>query len=68
MRVFYSGTMTGTKIKRIAVTKPLVDGIYDFVSTWPGYGFRVGRYGAQSFSCTVWFRVLEPALLSFASV
>lgn len=53
LHAFHSGTIPGTKIKRMAVTKPLVDGIYDLVSTWPGYSFRVGRYGAQSFSCTL---------------
>lgn len=53
LHVFHSGTIPGTKIKRMAVTKPLVDSIYDLVSSWPGYSFRVGRYGAQSFSCTL---------------
>jgi len=53
LHVFHSGTIPGTKIKRMTVTKPLVDGIYDLVSAWPGYSFRVGRYGAQSFSCTL---------------
>ncbi len=53
LHVFHSATIPGTKIKRIAVTKPLVDGIYDMVASWPGYSFRVGRYGAQSFSTTL---------------
>lgn len=55
LHFFHSGTIPGTKIKRMAVTKPLVDSIYDLVSSWPGYSFRVGRYGAQSFSCTLHF-------------
>jgi hypothetical protein len=37
LHAFHSGTIAGTKIKRIAVTKPLVDGIYDLVSIWPGF-------------------------------
>lgn len=55
LHVFHSGTIPGTKIKRMAITKPLVDSVYDLVSSWPGYSFRVGRYGAQSFSCTLHF-------------
>lgn len=64
LHVFHSGTIPGTKIKRMAVTKPLVDGIYDLVSSWPGYSFRVGRYGAQSFTCTL---VLAESPASFPS-
>ena len=53
LHVFHGATIPGTKIKRMAVTKPLVDNNYDLIASWPGYSFRVGRYGTQSFSCTL---------------
>jgi hypothetical protein len=43
----------GTKLKRIAFSKPFVDMIYDEVSSWPGYKFRAGKYGLQPFTFNV---------------
>lgn len=40
----------GTKISRKELTKPLVDEIYDEVTNWDGYNFRVGKYGQQPFT------------------
>ncbi|CAN5322387.1 hypothetical protein BH11CYA1_BH11CYA1_15360 [soil metagenome] len=53
LHVFHCATIPGTKIKRIAVTKPFIDSNYDLIASWPGYSFRAGRYGTQSFSCTL---------------
>jgi hypothetical protein len=40
----------GTKIKRRALAKPVVDAIFDTVSSWEGYRFRTGKYGLQPFT------------------
>lgn len=42
-----------TKIKRIDLTKPIIDKIYDTVACWPGYKFRVGKYGQQPFTYSI---------------
>lgn len=55
MHIFHCDFVPGTKIKRRAIATPFVDEIYDTVSSWPGYVFRVGKYGAHPFTCTVEF-------------
>ena len=40
----------GTKIKRRALAEPVVDAIFDTVSSWEGYRFRTGKYGLQPFT------------------
>lgn len=50
IHLLHEDEIPGTKLKRIAVTKPFVDAIYDEVKTWPGYKFRAGKYGLQPFS------------------
>ena len=39
-----------TKIKRRALSEPVVDAIFDTISEWDGYKFRAGKYGLQPFT------------------
>ncbi len=39
-----------TKLKRIVISKPIVDAIFEEVSSWDGYKFRAGKYGVQPFT------------------
>lgn len=55
MHIFHCDLIPGTNIKRRAVATPFVDEVFDKVSSWPGYVFRVGKYGAHPFTCTVEF-------------
>jgi len=50
LHLLHSPTIPGTKIKRIALSKPFVDQIENRVKKWPGYKFRVGKYGQQPFT------------------
>jgi hypothetical protein len=50
MHVFHRAVIPGTKLKRIALSKPFVDAIYGEVKTWEGYKFRAGKYGQQPFT------------------
>jgi hypothetical protein len=50
LHIFHTPYIPGTKIKRIEVSKPFVDLIYEDVSKWQGYKFRTGKYGQQPFS------------------
>lgn len=50
LHLFHSPTIPGTKIKRIALSKPFVDQIEEKVKKWPGYKFRAGKYGQQPFT------------------
>jgi hypothetical protein len=42
-----------TKLKRIAISKPIVDSICNEVGNWDGYKFRAGKYGLQPFTLFV---------------
>ncbi|MBK9202801.1 MAG: hypothetical protein IPL73_10270 [Candidatus Obscuribacter sp.] len=55
LHILHTPTVPGTKIKRIKITQPFVDEIFDTVSEWDGYAFRVGKYGTQPFSCKLAF-------------
>lgn len=50
IHLLHSDLIPGTKLKRINFAKPFVDEIYDEVSSWDGYEFRVGKYGQQPFT------------------
>jgi len=50
IHLLHSEKFPGTNFKRIALSKPFVDGIYDEVKKWPGYKFRAGKYGQQPFT------------------
>ena len=43
-------TVSGTKTKRREIAIPVVDAIFDEVSSREGYKFRTGTYGLQPFS------------------
>lgn len=50
LHLLHSTTIPGTNIKRMALSKPFVDQIESKVKKWPGYKFRVGKYGQQPFT------------------
>ncbi len=50
LHVLHLKIIPGTKLKREALSKPFVDAIFDDVSQWDGYRFRVGKYGVQPFT------------------
>lgn len=50
LHALHSDEIPGTKIPRKEFSKPLVDQIYDEVSSWEGYEFRTGKYGQQPFT------------------
>ncbi len=50
MHIFHVENIPGTSLKRRAVAVPFVDEIYDLVSSWEGYSFRTGKYGAHPFT------------------
>jgi len=50
IHLLHSDLIPGTKLKRIAVAKPFIDEVFDEVSSWEGYDFRVGKYGQQPFT------------------
>lgn len=56
MHIFHCDLIPGTSIKRRAIATPFVDEVFDRVSSWPGYSFRVGKYGAHPFTCNVEFQ------------
>lgn len=55
MHIFHCDVIPGTTIKRRAVATPFVDEVFETVSSWPGYSFRVGKYGAHPFTSAVEF-------------
>lgn len=50
IHLLHSDLIPGTKLKRIAFSKPFIDEVFDEVSSWDGYQFRVGKYGQQPFT------------------
>ncbi len=50
LHLLHTKHIPGTKLKREVLSKPFVDAIFDEVSQWPGYKFRVGKYGTQPFT------------------
>ena len=50
IHLLHEEKIPGTKIKRIALTKPIIDEVYTTVAEWPNYKFRVGKYGQQPFT------------------
>lgn len=50
IHVLHHALIPGTKIKRMAISKPFVDGISAEVKSWKGYAFRAGKYGQQPFT------------------
>jgi len=50
VHLLHEDQIPGTKLKRMALSKPIVDAIYKEVSSWPGYKFRAGKYGLQPFT------------------
>jgi len=50
IHLLHQDLIPGTKIKRIELSKPVIDAVYKTVSQWPGYKFRAGKYGQQPFT------------------
>jgi hypothetical protein len=50
LHLFHDDAIPGSKLKRKALSQPVVDAIYKEVSAWPGYKFRAGKYGLQPFT------------------
>jgi len=50
LHALHADVIPGTKISRKQFAQPLVDQIYDEVSSWDGYEFRAGKYGQQPFT------------------
>lgn len=50
LHLLHTPTIPGTKIKRGELSKLVVDEAFDMISEWPGYKFRVGKYGMQPFT------------------
>lgn len=50
LHALHADKIPGTKISRKEFAMPLVDQIYDEVSSWEGYEFRTGKYGQQPFT------------------
>lgn len=50
IHLLHSDLIPGTKLKRIAFSKPFIDEVFEEVSSWDGYDFRVGKYGQQPFT------------------
>jgi len=48
--ILHEDLIPGTTIKRRAISEPVVDAIYDTISSWDGYKFRAGKYGVQPFA------------------
>lgn len=66
MHIFHVERIPGTSLKRRAVAFPFVNEIYELVSSWDGYTFRTGKYGAHPFTKYLSFEVetLEEQLSS----
>lgn len=50
IHLLHSKYIPGTKLKRELLAKPFVDAVFDEVSRWPEYKFRIGKYGTQPFT------------------
>lgn len=57
MHIFHVESIPGTSLKRRAVAVPFVDEIYELVSSWEGYTFRTGKYGANPFTKHLSFEI-----------
>ena len=60
LHVFHHPTIPGTRLNRIAFTRPLIDEVFSEVSSWEGYKFRAGKYGQRPFT-----KVLDPSAADF---
>ena len=47
---FDAPVIPGTRLKRIHLSKIVVDSCYELVSSREGYHFRAGKYGMHAFS------------------
>ena len=50
LHILHHAIIPGTKLKRALISRPFVDEVFDEVSSWDGYKFRVGKYGTQPFT------------------
>ncbi len=50
IHLLHKDRIPGTNIKRIELSRPVVDETYKTVSKWKGYKFRAGKYGQQPFT------------------
>jgi hypothetical protein len=50
IHLLHKDIIPGTKIKRIELSRPVIDAVYETVSNWDGYKFRAGKYGQQPFT------------------
>ncbi len=49
LHILHHDKIPGTTLKRIILSKPIVDDIIDTVRDWSGYEIRAGKYGQQPF-------------------
>jgi len=57
MHILHTSHIPNTKIKRIMLSQPFIDKSYDLINSWPGYVFRVGKYGTHPFTRIVEFNI-----------
>lgn len=50
LHLLHTDHIPGTTLKRKQLTQAVVDRIEPVISQWPGYAFRVGKYGQQPFA------------------
>lgn len=50
IHLLHKDLIPGTNLKRIALSKTVVDEVYEEISSWDGYNFRIGKYGQQPFT------------------
>lgn len=50
LHALHYDTFPGSDLSRKKFSQPLVDEIYDEVSSWEGFSFRAGKYGVQPFT------------------
>lgn len=63
IHLFHYEIIPGTKMKRREIAQPIVDAIFDEVSSWDGYKFRAGKYGLQPFT-----KILNGTSADFPSI
>lgn len=62
IHLLHYDVVPGTRMKRREIAQPIVDAIFDEVSSWDGYKFRAGKYGLQPFS-----KLLDGSSANFTS-
>jgi hypothetical protein len=55
MHILHTSHIPNTDLKRIKLSQPFIDKIFDKISSWPGYVFRAGKYGTHPFTRNIEF-------------